>query len=32
MYTKDFLTYLKKFPDENGYFGRFGGAYLTPEL
>ena len=32
MYTKDFLTYLKKFPDENGYFGKFGGAYLTPEL
>lgn len=32
MHTKDFLTYLKQFPDENGYFGKFGGAYLTPDL
>ncbi|MGP1450659.1 MAG: tryptophan synthase subunit beta [Wolinella sp.] len=24
--------YLKTFPDKNGYFGRFGGAYLPPEL
>ena len=28
----DFDTYLKRFPDENGYFGRYGGAYITPEL
>ncbi len=32
MYTKDFLTYLKKFPDENGFFGKFGGAYLSKDL
>lgn len=32
MYTKDFLTYLKRFPDENGYFGKFGGAYLSKDL
>ncbi|MGP1579587.1 MAG: tryptophan synthase subunit beta [Wolinella sp.] len=24
--------YLKKFPDKEGYFGKFGGAYLPPEL
>lgn len=24
--------YLKLFPDEKGYFGEFGGAYLPPEL
>ena len=29
---KDFDNYLKEFPDENGYFGEFGGAYLPPEL
>ena len=28
----DFDTYLKRFPDENGYFGKYGGAYITPEL
>ncbi len=28
----DFDTYLKKFPDENGYFGKYGGAYIEPEL
>ncbi len=32
MYTKDFLSYLKKFPDENGFFGKFGGAYLSKDL
>jgi len=24
--------YLRAFPDENGYFGKFGGAFLPPEL
>lgn len=28
----DFDTYLKRFPDENGYFGKYGGAYIEPEL
>ena len=25
-------TYLRNFPDENGYFGEYGGMYLPPEL
>ena len=28
----DFDTYLKRFPDEKGYFGKYGGAYISPEL
>lgn len=28
----DFETYFKTYPDENGYFGKYGGAYITPEL
>ncbi|MBR2715065.1 MAG: tryptophan synthase subunit beta [Ruminococcus sp.] len=28
----DFDTYLKQFPDENGYFGKYGGVYVSPEL
>lgn len=28
----DFDTYFKNYPDENGYFGRYGGAYISPEL
>ena len=28
----DFETYLKHYPDKNGYFGQFGGSYVTPEL
>jgi len=28
----DYKTYLKKYPDENGYFGEYGGAFLSPEL
>lgn len=28
----DFTTYLRQFPDKKGYYGRFGGAYLPPEL
>ena len=29
---RDFDNYLKNFPDENGRFGPFGGAYLPDEL
>lgn len=29
---KEFDTYYKEFPDENGRFGRYGGAYLPDEL
>ena len=28
----DFDTYFKHYPDENGYFGKYGGAYISPEL
>lgn len=28
----DFNTYFKNYPDENGYFGKYGGAYIKPEL
>ena len=28
----DFDTYLKRFPDDKGYFGKYGGAYISPEL
>ena len=28
----DFDTYLQRYPDINGYFGRYGGVYITPEL
>ena len=28
----DFDTYFKNYPDENGYFGKYGGVYVTPEL
>jgi Tryptophan synthase beta chain len=28
----NFLTYLKHYPDENGFFGKYGGAYLPDEL
>lgn len=29
---RDFETYTKRFPDENGRFGEYGGQYLPPEL
>ena len=29
---REFDNYLKNFPDEKGYFGEFGGAYLSEEL
>ena len=28
----DFETYFKHYPDENGYFGPYGGAYISEEL
>ena len=28
----NFATFLKQYPDKNGYFGRYGGAYLPDEL
>ena len=28
----DFNTYLKNFPDKKGYFGKYGGSYVSPEL
>ena len=28
----EFDTYFKQYPDENGYFGKYGGAYVSPEL
>ncbi len=28
----DFDTYFKHYPDENGYFGRYGGRYISEEL
>ncbi len=28
----DFKTYFKNYPDANGYFGKYGGAYIPEEL
>ncbi|MBQ6847354.1 MAG: tryptophan synthase subunit beta [Clostridia bacterium] len=28
----DFNTYFKNYPDENGFFGKYGGCYISPEL
>jgi len=28
----DFRTYLRNYPNEKGYFGEYGGAFLPPEL
>lgn len=28
----DFETYLKNYPDENGYFGKYGGSYIDENL
>ncbi|MBR6525713.1 MAG: tryptophan synthase subunit beta [Clostridia bacterium] len=28
----DFDTYFKHYPDENGYFGKYGGCYISDEL
>ena len=29
---QQFSNHLKEMPDEKGYFGKYGGAYLPPEL
>ena len=26
----EFDTYFKNYPDENGFFGKYGGAYVSP--
>ncbi len=28
----NFDTYFKNYPDENGFFGKYGGCYISPEL
>lgn len=28
----DFTTYFETYPDQNGFFGKYGGAYIPPEL
>ena len=28
----DFDTYFNYYPDENGYFGKYGGAYIDENL
>ena len=28
----DFNTYFKTYPDKNGYFGKYGGSFIQPEL
>ncbi len=28
----EFKTYFKNYPDENGFFGKYGGSYVSPEL
>ena len=28
----DFETYLKNYPTKNGYFGKYGGCYVSKEL
>ncbi len=28
----DFKNYFKRYPDENGYFGKYGGVYISEEL
>ena len=32
MNNVDFETYFKHYPDENGYFGRYGGVFVSEEL
>ena len=31
-YDVDFNTYLQEYPNKEGYFGQYGGAFLPPEL
>ena len=28
----NFETYLKNYPDKDGFFGKYGGCYVSPEL
>ena len=28
----EFNTYFKNYPDSNGFFGKYGGSYIPPEL
>ena len=28
----DFETYFKQYPNKEGFFGKYGGAYVSPEL
>ena len=28
----DFDTYFKNYPDKNGFFGKYGGSFVSPEL
>ena len=28
----DFDTYYKNYPDKDGYFGKYGGVYISDEL
>ena len=28
----EFNTYFKNYPDANGFFGKYGGSYIPPEL
>ena len=28
----DFDTYFKHYPDKNGFFGKYGGSFVNPEL
>ena len=28
----DFDTYFRNYPDKNGYFGKYGGCYISDEL
>ena len=32
MNNVDFDTYFKNYPDRNGFFGKYGGSYISPEL
>ena len=32
MNNVDFETYFKNYPDENGYFGKYGGSYIDADL
>ena len=29
---RDYDNYIKEYPDAQGYFGKYGGAYIPPQL